>query len=70
LEATRLAPRSVRLSRLRGSKAMYLESIVRQPMSSRLAGSISCWLASTSTAIIQRIYGHRQSRQLLGQKTS
>jgi hypothetical protein len=41
LEATRLALRSVRLSRLRGSKAMSLESIVRQPMSSRLAGSIS-----------------------------
>ena len=49
---------------------MSLESIVRQPMSSPLAGSNSCRLASTSTASNQHIYGHRHSRQLLAQMTS
>src|ERR1700739_3506846 len=39
-------------------------------MSSVPAGRSSCGLASTSTAIYQRIYGYRRSRQLLVQAPS
>jgi hypothetical protein len=39
-------------------------------MSSVPAGRTSCGLASTHTAIDQRIYGYRRSRQLLARATS